>query len=130
MMSSVAGQPWRDWYRRAFPAYLLFLFCATHFPRLELGGTRSSDKIAHTLAFGLLAFFYWRFCESFWPQLSAQFAPRSALLLAGYCIFDEVSQSWVGRSSDLADLLFDLVGVAAVLSVLELRRRRLAEQRI
>jgi len=43
---------WSAWYRRALPAYWLFVLCCTHFPNLRLDlGVPSSDKLAHAAAF-------------------------------------------------------------------------------
>ena len=65
---------WDHWYRRALPAYCIFLFCATHFPKLEIDLPISApDKFAHWTAFGLLAFLFWRFAEALQRPLSGRF---------------------------------------------------------
>lgn len=111
------------WYRRALPAYWIFLACATHFPGLKLpGGIPSSDKIAHTVAFALLAFLFWRFVESFRRPVAVGFVWRAGLILAAYAAVDEYTQRYVGRGVDIVDWLCGVWGMTVVLAVLEWRR--------
>lgn len=114
---------WAHWYRRILPAYWLFLFCLTHFPKLEVG-TRvpKSDKIAHLVAFGLLAFLFWRFRETL-GQPGTSFVWVAGVVLAVYAVIDEYTQGWVGRGVEGADLLANLTGIVVMLAVLEWRRR-------
>ncbi len=116
------SKAWEQWYRRALPAYWIFLFCASHFPKPQLPG-HGSDKLAHFLAFGALAFLFWRCVESFHRQLSGRFVWIAFAGLAAYAAVDEYLQRFVGRTPSLHDWLADLVGIAAVLLALELYRR-------
>jgi VanZ family protein len=116
---------WRHWYRRALPAYWLFLVCVTHFPRLQLGtAVPKSDKLAHIVAYGVLAFLFWRFVETFRRPLGGGFVWLAGVLLAAYAAIDEWTQGLVGRSVDLADFVANLIGIAIVLLPLEVWRRR------
>ena len=116
---------WAQWYRRALPAYLLFLFSVTHLPFLRLDvPIASSDKLAHLGAFGLLAFLFWRFVEALGRPPSGRFVYIAAFWLIAYAAFDEYLQQFVGRSTDLDDWLCDVGGIAAVLALLEWRRRK------
>lgn len=116
---------WSHWYRRALPAYWVFLFCITHFPALELDvGVRDPDKLAHVGAFGLLAFLLWRFAETFQRPPSGRLVWIAGFWLAAYAALDEYLQQFVGRGADLPDWLCDLAGIAAVLGVLEWHRRK------
>jgi VanZ family protein len=116
---------WTHWYRRSLPAYWVFLFCVTHFPELELGGpVPSPDKLAHVAAFGLLAFLFWRFAETFARPLSARFVWIAGFWLALYAGFDEYLQRFVGRNPSLIDWLCNVCGMAIILGLLEWRRRR------
>lgn len=118
---------WAHWYQRALPAYWIFLFCLTHFPRLEVDlGVRPSDKAAHVVAFALLAFLFWRFAEATYRQLSGRFVWYAAAWLGAYASLDEWLQQFVGRETDLIDWLCNLTGIAIVLAALEYRRRRRA----
>jgi VanZ family protein len=115
---------WTHWYRRALPAYWIFLFILTHFPKLEFGvPVPSSDKLAHFGAFALLTFLFWRFAEARQRPLSARCVWLAAAVLLIYSAVDEYTQQFVGRSTDLSDWLCDLAGVALVLGWLEWRRR-------
>jgi VanZ family protein len=115
---------WDRWYRRTLPAYWVFLFCATHFPGLRIHGpVPHPDVLAHLVAFGLLAFLFWRFVESFGRPLSGRFVWIAALWLGAYATLDEYLQQFVNRGTDVWDWLANLVGVTSVLAVLEWRRR-------
>ena len=115
---------WDRWYRRTLPAYWIFLFCATHFPKLSLEGPLpESDKLAHVVAFALLAFLFWRFGESFQRPVSPRFVWLAALWLSAYAAVDEYLQAFVGRYASWLDWLCDLAGLTLVLGVLEWRRR-------
>jgi VanZ family protein len=121
------SEPWRRWYRRALPAYWVFLFCATHFPRLELPGrVPQSDKLLHFVAYGLLAFLYWRFAEARHRPLSGRFVWSALAVLVLYAALDEWLQGFIGRSAALTDWLADVLGAVLVLAVLEWRRRAAA----
>jgi VanZ family protein len=118
------SEPWRRWYRRALPAYWVFLFCVTHFPKLELPGrVPQSDKLLHVAAFGLLAFLYWRFAEARHRPLSGRFVWIALAVLVLYAALDEWLQGFAGRSADLTDWLANVLGVVLVLAALEWRRR-------
>jgi VanZ family protein len=115
---------WDQWYRRALPAYWIFLFCATHFPRLELDiPIRAPDKVAHWTAFGLLTFLFWRFAETLHRPVSRRFVWKAGLALLAYAAVDEYLQQFVGRSTDLTDWVCNGAGIITVLAWLEWRRR-------
>lgn len=116
---------WRHWYRRILPAYWAFLACSTHLPKLQLE-TRvpQEDKIAHALAFGLLAFLFWRCAESIHGRLSSAFVWIAGLTLGVYAALDEYTQPFFNRSADVRDWLFDVGGAVVVLALLEFQRRR------
>lgn len=117
------GQRWRNWYLRILPAYWVFLFCTTHFPRLQLDNAPpQSDKILHFVAFGILAFLFWRFFEAA-GAIGPVFVWIALAVLAFYAGVDEYLQQFVGRSSDWEDFWADSCGIAVVLSALEIRRR-------
>ena len=124
---------WSLWYRRIFPTYAAFLFCATHFPGLELRRIPGDDKTAHFLAYGMLAFLFWRFAGTFSAITSGRFAPLAALGLCAWAAIDESTQPIMGRSAELMDWLVDCAGIALAIVGLELLRRvgfaRRADQR-
>lgn len=110
---------WRRWYLGLLPAYWVFLFCATHFPKLRLpGAPPDSDKVLHLGAFGLLAFVFWRFFEAQGQRPSKKFVLGAAVTLLGYAAIDEYLQQFVGRSTDLGDWIADAGGIVIVLAVL------------
>lgn len=114
---------WDAWYRRVFPAYGVFLFSITHFPWLALPKIPGNDKISHLLAFGLLAFLFWRFAESFERPLAARFAPLATLTLMAWAALDEWTQQFVYRGTEVVDFFADAAGILAVVAALEMRRR-------
>lgn len=118
------SERWTAWYLRVLPAYWVFLFISTHFPKMDLKiPMRSSDKMAHFVAFGLLAFLFWRFAEALYGQLSGRFVWTAAASLIVYAAIDEWLQQFVGRHTDLMDFLWDSAGVIVVLAALETHRR-------
>lgn len=116
---------WRHWYQRMLPTYWLSLFILTHLPKLQIpGDIPQSDKAAHLSAYGLLAFFLWRFVETFQYPLPRSFAPLAVAIIGVYGAIDEYLQGFVGRSSDVMDWLSDMLGACIVIAVLEFRRRK------
>jgi VanZ family protein len=106
------------------PAWWIFMFCATHLPRLRLSADLpGGDKSAHFVAFGILALLLWFFAETMRRPTSNRFVWKAVILVAAYAAFDEVTQPIVGRGADVRDWLMDMLGAGAVLAILELRRR-------
>lgn len=125
------SRAWEHWYRRTLAAYWVFLFCATHFPRPRLtGAVPEEDKLVHFVAFGLLTFLFWRCAETFDRKLSGRFVWIAFVSLTAYAALDEYSQQFVNRSTSLTDWLANLAGIATVLTLFELRRRRSAAARV
>jgi len=115
---------WRRWYQRALPAYWIFLYAVTHFPKLRLRGPiEHPDLYSHFIAFGLLAFLFWRFIETLRP-IGRRFVWIAGPVLLAYAAFDEWSQRFVGRTPTLSDLLANAGGIALTLAGLEIVRRR------
>ncbi len=114
---------WTHWYRRVLPAYWIFLFALTHLPRLQLTGPENSDTLGHAVAFGLLAFLYWRFAETLARPRPPAFVWQAAGVLVAWAALDEYLQRFVDRTPDLIDWAADVVGIGLVLGALELRRR-------
>lgn len=123
---------WRQWYRRALPAYWLTLFLLMHFPGARLEGpVPHPDWIAHTCAYALLTFLLWRFAETFHYPLSPAFPYLVSPFLAAYAALDEYLQGFVQRTPSVADWLADTIGIHVALVVLTVlaaraRRRRVA----
>ncbi len=128
MSGSVQVSPGAHFIRRLLPAYWIFLFTVTHFPKLGLPGRiPQSDKIVHLVAYGLLALLLWRFVMTF-TDLSPRFVYKALALIAAYAAFDEMTQPLVGRSADIWDWFADVVGAGLVLAVLEWRRQVVARR--
>lgn len=112
------------WIRVALPVYWIALFAATHYPRVPVPDEiPQSDKAIHFVAFGLLAFLFWRFMAARERPLTAASVWIAALVLIPYATLDEYTQQFVGRHTDLADWAANLAGTLGVLAALELRRR-------
>ncbi|GEM_PF-903436 len=115
---------WQHWYRGALPAYWVYLLCMTHFPRLRLKThVTAADKVAHVVCFALLAFLFWRFAETFRKPAPPWLVWLTLVWLGLYAALDEWTQGFVGRGTDVQDWLADMLGIMAVLAVLEWRRR-------
>jgi VanZ family protein len=122
-MSSLSSS-WRRWYTRVLPAYWIFLFLATHLPNLRTGGPPQSDKVMHFVAFGILAFLYWRCFESVSSALGPAFVWTALPVLVAYAGLDEYLQQFVERSSDWEDFAANVVGIVITFALLEWQRRR------
>jgi len=118
---------WELWYRRVLPAYWVYIFCATHFPRPDLPVPfPSEDKVLHFIMYALLAFLYWRCGETVRRPLSGQFVYVAAVVLLSYGAIDEYLQRFVNRGPSVTDWLADAAGALTALGLLEWRRRRAA----
>jgi VanZ family protein len=112
------------WPRIALPVYWVALAAVTHYPQVQIpGAIPKSDKVVHVVAFGLLAFLFWLFLASRARPLTAASVWIAALVLVPYATLDEYTQQFVGRYTDVADWVANLVGVISVLAFLEIRRR-------
>jgi VanZ family protein len=98
-------------------AYWCVLFIATHvpIPQPDLG-VENDDKWIHAFAYGVLALLV----ATAW-SLRANFGWRQAfivlVILAIYGALDEITQIPVNRQADVADWLFDVVGIVVGLAV-------------
>ncbi len=116
---------WTHWYRRILPAYWIFLLFGTHLPNLRLTiGPDAKGWSVHVGGFGLLAFLFWRFVETFRRPLSGRFVWIAGAGLVVYAGLDEYLQQFTQRSTNIADWLCNVVAIVAVLGVLEWQRRR------
>jgi len=107
----------------ALPVYWVILFTLTHLPRMRIPGRiPQSDKLAHCVAYALLAWLLWRFVATFRRAMDARTALVLWLIVALYGALDEWLQSFVGRDMDLRDWLADMAGATAVLALLAWRR--------
>ena len=116
--------------RWGFLGYWLLMFIGTHVPRIEevgpglLFGIPHFDKMAH---FGIFA--GWMGL-SFWVLRARYERPGRAaiagLFVAGvlYAVFDELSQSLVGRQTSPADFCADVGGLTVALLLIVIRQRR------
>lgn len=122
---------WEHWYLRIMPVYVVTLFCTTHLPNLRLEGNFApNDHMAHFVAFGLLAFLFWRFFEALRRPLSGSFVVVAAIALVAYASVDEYTQRYVNRGVEWGDWFCNISGIAIVLTVLEtIRRMRQTAQR-
>ncbi|MEL7265798.1 MAG: VanZ family protein [Planctomycetota bacterium] len=96
--------------------YWSALFIGTHLPRLPQVDVEHADKYMHFFAFAGLAFFLaWVV-----PAPRGLWWAKALVLLgiiAAYAIIDEISQGWVGRSTDVYDFIADMCGAAGGLCV-------------
>ena len=107
----------------ALPVYAVLLAVATHYPRVRIPGELpQGDKLAHFVAFGLLAWLWWRFWRALRP-IGPRFVWVSGGALIAYAGLDEYLQQFVGRFTDAIDFAANAAGIVCVLAVLELRRR-------
>jgi VanZ family protein len=100
--------------------YWVTIFVATHIPVRSMPKIDNFDKYMHTAAYAVLAFL----------MVLALSNPRStwvpyvvtAIVAALYGVFDEFSQGFVGRSSDIVDWYFDCLGIVVGLVAFAIAR--------
>jgi VanZ family protein len=97
-------------------AYWVALFTLTHLPRVPAIGQRVQDKLAHFLAYGVLAgVLYVVLWASKSPRKRTAYFVVTVTLLYG--AMDEITQPIVGRSCELDDWLADAAGVVLAVGV-------------
>lgn len=107
--------------RIAFAAYALLLFAATHRPNLTLPIPGRKDLVFHATAFGLWAALL-IVCGFFGPPLSRRNLLAVVAIAPLYAAFDEGSQAipWIRRHAAWDDFLFNLIGIAAAVTLASL----------
>ena len=99
-------------------SYWLLLFASTHLPLFLFPAVaaQGNDKLLHCLAyFGLATL--WQLAIIAERDLERHDQHRITLWLAGYALFDELSQIPLGRTADPWDWLADMVGVLLSLAL-------------
>jgi VanZ family protein len=91
--------------------YWLALFVTTHIPNdfAALPGA-STDKLVHFTAFALLAFLLATAWHLSVGQLALRHLALAWIVLVLYGAMDEWTQSFVGRTASIYDLLVDALG--------------------
>ena len=94
--------------------YWLSMFVGTHLPSIP---NVVSDKILHLCGYGGLAavLLAWRASRG---PVAFRTIGWLWLLIAGYGVFDEITQPIVGRHCDVADWIADLMGAAIGLAIM------------
>jgi len=78
------------------------------------------DKLEHVLVYGLITFLFLLSLRTSPTMLSALLL---FLLVSAIGAFDELTQPFVNRTANIADLVADIVGIIAVLFFSTMRRR-------
>ena len=101
-------------------AYWPLLFIATHIPINDLGHQSGmSDKTMHWLAYLGLVFFVW-LAVSPYDKVNWRKAKVWVVLavIVGYGVIDEWLQGYVGRGTEVKDVLADMIGALVGLGLL------------
>ena len=102
-------------------AYWVLIFVATHLPATHLPDVKvmGKDKTMHFMAYSGLALVFWL---SYYRNARPSFRQKRTWLviftLIAYGIFDEITQKYVGRTTDIMDLLSDSCGILTALIML------------
>ncbi len=104
-------------------AYGLVLVFATHYPKPEdlLGPHPPHDKALHFMAYGLLGFLVAATLAAS-RHWSRQNVVITAVVLALAGIVDEATQPWFGRSAEVLDWVYDVIGILAGIAVVAVAR--------
>jgi len=130
-MPAAAPDSWRPFARplaALTAAYVAVLLFATHYPKPEelLGPNPPSDKTLHFLAYGLLGLLAAATLAAAgrWSRASV------ASLAVGLAIFaglDELTQPAFGRTAELLDWGYDLIGLAVGITLVAATRAMLTD---
>ena len=98
--------------------YWLSMFVGTHIPRVPdaLILAEQGDKVLHLCGYGGLAVILLSWRASRGP-VAFPTVGLLWVLIAGYGIFDETTQTLVGRDCELADWIADVIGTTLGLAV-------------
>jgi VanZ family protein len=107
-------------------AYTLVLVVATHYPKPEelLGPNPPSDKTLHFVAYGLLGLLAAATLAAT-GRWSLRTVGALAAGLAVFAVLDEATQPAFGRTADVWDWAYDLIGLAAGIAVVAVARLRM-----
>lgn len=102
--------------------YWILIFTGTHLPSVPMPSVRNLDKVQHFVAFSGLAFLL------AWSIPTSGRDPRTKMIFAFlisvcYGMFDELTQQFVGRNTELADFVADCCGALAGVFVYLLAKR-------
>jgi VanZ family protein len=111
-------------------AFLLAMFVGTHMPARAETFLANADKILHFSAYFLLALFLLVSGELTLGPLKPIHFFSVWLACTLYGAMDEITQIPVGRSCDMADWMFDVLGVIAALIVFRVVRPLLGQMGI
>ncbi len=89
--------------------YWILIFTGTHLPTVPMPSIKYLDKVQHFVAFSGLAFLL------AWSIPTSGRDPRTKMIFAFlisvcYGMFDELTQQFVGRNTELADFVADCCG--------------------
>ena len=105
-------------------AFWVTIFVLTHVPQEQLPRVRVTDKVAHFIAYGVLAGLLYLTSWIGHPQRRAPALKVLGVIMV-YGAIDEILQSFVGRHADIVDWLYDVAGAVCALLPLVLLRWRM-----
>jgi len=102
--------------------YWVLIFTGTHMPTVPMPEIKNLDKVQHFLAFLGLAFLLaWSIPgRGNYPRVKMTFA---FVIAVCYGVFDEITQQWVGRTTDILDFAADACGALTGILVYWIARR-------
>jgi VanZ family protein len=114
----------------ALALYWLALFTATHWPATpKLGTVDVNDKIAHALAYAILAFLIATTWELSVGRLNGRHLGLVWLGVVIYGALDELTQTLVGRDCSFWDWTADGLGAAIGILIFVMLRRLIEKKR-
>jgi len=110
-------------------AYTLVLVLATHYPKPEdlLGPDPPSDKTLHFIAYGVLGILAMAALAARGHR-SLRAAAMLLLSLAILAAVDEATQPLFGRTAELWDWVYDLIGLGTGVAIVAIALRTIARR--
>lgn len=106
--------------------YWLFMFILTHLPATHIPDVHvmGKDRTLHYLAYLVLGLIFWLcYYRNVRPSFRQKRTWLMIFTLVAYGVFDELTQKYVGRTTDIMDLLFDTLGIITAIFMLFFIRR-------
>ncbi len=106
--------------------YWVFLFVLTHLPATRLPAVQvmGKDRTMHYLAYLGLGLVFWLcYYRDMRPSFRQKRTWLMVFTLVAYGAFDEITQKYFGRTTDVMDLMFDSFGIMTSLVMLFFIRR-------
>ncbi len=118
--------------RLVWIVYWIALFAVMHTPRTALPKVHTSnlDKFAHVTGYLLLGLFCGVAALRANVAIGRSWFTKWIVIFGMYAAFDELTQPLVNRSADVADWVFDMIGLTVAMVLVSIDAGRAVRERV